>query len=93
MYDMEIQFPMFSTVQYQWWKSILFGFTPSLFLQTIKQRRESGQRMNDLIDMMIDCMKDEATAEDRHHHEDHEEDQYEQDMRLTPHNKDSAGRR
>jgi hypothetical protein len=67
----------------------LFLFTPSLFLQTIKQRRESGQRMNDLIDMMIDCMKDE----DRHHHEDHEEDQYEQDMRLTPHSKDGAGRR
>jgi hypothetical protein len=62
-------------------------------LQTIKQRRESGQRMNDLIDMMIDCMKDEATAEDRHNHEDHEEDQYEQDMRLTPHSKDGAGRR
>jgi hypothetical protein len=49
--------------------------------------------MNDLIDMMIDCMKDEATAEDPHHHEDHEEDQYEQDMRLTPHTKDGAGRR
>ncbi len=59
------------------------------FLQTIKQRRESGQRMNDLIDMMIDCMKDE----DRHNHEDHEEDQYEQDMRLTPHSKDGAARR
>ncbi len=86
---MAIQFPMFSTVHYNGGSRILFWFILSLLFQTIKQRRESGQRMNDLIDMMIDCMKDE----DRHHHEDHEEDQYEQDMRLTPHDKDGAARR
>ena len=57
----------------------------------IKQRRESGQRMNDLIDLMIDCIKDDLVPADHHHGEEHEEDQYEKDMKL--HDKDGAGQR
>merc|ERR1719499_13166 len=49
--------------------------------QTIKMRRQTNERKNDLIDLMLDCMKEEALA-----HEDddmHGDDQYEKDMKLN----------
>ena len=56
-------------------------FFRDIVRQAIRQRRESGQRRNDLIDLMIDAIKEEdkTTANEDN---DHEEDQYEQDMRL-----------
>ncbi len=63
-------------------------FLSELVRQTIRQRRESGQRMNDLIDLMIDCIKEDiatnvSVADD---HPEEAEDQYEQDMKLRPDN-------
>ena len=59
-------------------------FFRDIVRQAIRHRRESGQRRNDLIDLMIDAIKDKEKTmnndNDLHHHE----DQYEQDMRLKP---------
>lgn len=68
-------------------------FFRDIVRQAIRQRRESGQRRNDLIDLMIDAIKEE-NATSGEGEEDHEaEDQYEQDMRLRPHLVGSEGRK
>lgn len=46
---------------------------------TVKHRRETGERRNDLIDLMIDCMKD---ASDLEPNNENVEDQYENDMKF-----------
>lgn len=48
--------------------------------KTIKHRRETGDRPNDLIDMMIDCMKPMSGTEKDSYSESH--DQFEKDMKL-----------
>ena len=48
--------------------------------QAIRHRRGSGERRNDMIDLMIDCMKDPDSAVSKG---DIEEDQYEKDMKLN----------
>ena len=55
-------------------------FFRDIVIQTLNSRRESGERRNDLVDMMLDCMKDQEQAE--HDNED-ETDQYQQDMKLS----------
>jgi cytochrome P450 len=68
-------------------------FLSKLVRQTIKQRRESGQRRNDLIDLMIDCIKEDKTDETRvEDHPEEEEDQYEQDMKLKSDHNAQDGR-
>ncbi len=49
----------------------------------MRHRRETGERRNDLIDLMLDCVKQEkeTTTTTTTHEED--EDQYERDMRLS----------
>ena len=55
-------------------------FFRDVITQSIRMRRESKERKNDLIDLMLDVMKD-----DEHKEEDkvEEEDQYEKDMKLN----------
>ena len=53
-------------------------FFKNVVLQTLQKRRESGIRRNDLIDMMLDCIKEEDVAEE----EEEETEQYHQDMKL-----------
>lgn len=63
-------------------------FFVDMLRDAVKQRRESGERRNDLIDLMIDCMKNTAdTTEDDKGNE--AEDQYEADMKLD-HDKKST---
>jgi len=54
-------------------------FFRDIILKTIHQRKASKERKNDLIDLMLDCIKDETTEVE----EDNDAlDQYEQDMKL-----------
>ena len=53
-------------------------FFKSVVLQNLQKRRESGVRRNDLIDMMLDCIKEEAGGEE----EEEETEQYHRDMKL-----------
>merc|ERR1719422_2331781 len=53
-------------------------FFRDIILQSIKLRRQTGERKNDLIDLMLDAIKEEHETE-----EDGEEDQYERDMKLN----------
>ncbi len=46
--------------------------------QTIRSRKEAGSRRNDLIDLMIDAMKDDVKNEDNE-----EESQYDKDSKLN----------
>jgi hypothetical protein len=48
--------------------------------QTMRHRRETGERCNDLIDLMLDCVKQDKETTTTH---EEEEDQYERDMRLS----------
>ena len=50
--------------------------------QTMRHRRETGERRNDLIDLMLDCVRQEKETRTTTKHEE-EEDQYERDMRLS----------
>ena len=59
-------------------------FFRDIIRQTVKHRRETGERPNDLIDLMIDCMKSTGTAVDKTNTD--AGDQYENDMKLE-HNK------
>ena len=58
-------------------------FFRDVIRQTIQHRRETGERPNDLIDLMIDCMK---TSKDSEENNTDVVDQYENDMKLE-HNK------
>eukprot|EP00088_Acartia_fossae_P003776 TRINITY_DN11613_c0_g1_i3.p1 TRINITY_DN11613_c0_g1~~TRINITY_DN11613_c0_g1_i3.p1 ORF type:complete len:541 (-),score=132.78 TRINITY_DN11613_c0_g1_i3:63-1655(-) len=49
--------------------------------QSIEDRRKTGKRENDLIDLMIDCIKDEAKQDENENCVDQEE-QYEKDMQF-----------
>ena len=53
-------------------------FFKDIVTQTLKQRSESGQRRNDMIDMMLDIMNERDKEE-----VEGETDQYHQDMRLS----------
>jgi len=56
-------------------------FFKDVIMQTIKMRRESKERKNDLIDLMLDAIKeDKAVVEGA---ETEELDQYEKDMKLN----------
>jgi hypothetical protein len=46
----------------------------------MRHRRETGERRNDLIDLMLDCVRQEKETTTSH---DEDEDQYERDMRLS----------
>ena len=49
-------------------------------MKTIKMRRETKERKNDLIDLMLDAIKEEKTVDGN---EAEELDQYEKDMKLN----------
>jgi len=53
--------------------------------QTVENRRKTGHRENDLIDLMIDCiqLEGDATKLDKNENEDSHKDQYEKDMEMT----------
>ena len=53
-------------------------FFRDVILQSIKHRRQTGERKNDLIDLMLDAIKEEHQDQ-----EDGEEEQYEKDMKLN----------
>ena len=50
----------------------------NIIKSTIRQRRETGDRRGDLIDLMIDCMKEDGVDTSDNIHK----DQYEKDMDL-----------
>ena len=52
-------------------------FFRDIVLQNLKHRRESKERRNDLIDLMLDCIKEEGSIE-----EEEDDDQYHQDMKF-----------
>merc|ERR1711874_402960 len=56
-------------------------FFKDVIMQTIKMRRESGERKNDLIDLMLDAIKEDKTVVEGEETE--ELDQYEADMKLN----------
>jgi len=52
-------------------------FYRDIVLQSIKLRKQTNERRNDLIDLMLDAIKDEKQ------HQEEAEDQYEKDMKLS----------
>lgn len=54
-------------------------FFMNIIKSTIRHRRETGDRRGDLIDLMIDCMKEEGVDTSDNIHK----DQYEKDMDLN----------
>jgi len=59
-------------------------FFRDIITQTIRTRRNTKERKNDLVDLMLDCIKEDSTVE----YEEEAGDQYEEDMKLS-HNKKS----
>jgi cytochrome P450 len=55
-------------------------FFRDIVIRTLKARSESGQRRNDMIDMMLDVMKGQERDKEQN---EHEKDQYEQDMSFA----------
>ena len=55
-------------------------FFKDIVLQTLKARKESKDRRNDLIDLILDCIKDENTEDNVNEDDD---DQYHRDMKFT----------
>ena len=53
-------------------------FFRDIILQTIKLRRQTGERRNDLIDLMVDALNDDVEDADEG-----ETDQYEEDMKMN----------
>jgi len=70
---------LFSWLKLNTFKAKETKFFRDVILQTIRTRRETKERKNDLVDLMLDCIKDESPVEEK------EEviDQYENDMKLT----------
>jgi len=58
-------------------------FFRDIIQQTIRTRRETQERKNDLVDLMLDCMKDDTQADAA----EEPADQYEKDMKLTDNKK------
>jgi len=58
-------------------------FFRDIIMQTIRTRKETKERKNDLIDLMLDCIKEDAKEVDM----DEPTDQFEKDMKLTTNNK------
>merc|ERR1712106_1252130 len=58
-------------------------FFRDIIQQTIRTRRETQERKNDLVDLMLDCMKDGTQADTA----EEPADQYEKDMKLTDNKK------
>jgi len=58
-------------------------FFRDIILQTIRARKETKERKNDLIDLMLDCIKEDIKEDVI----EEPTDQYEQDMKLTANNK------
>jgi len=56
-------------------------FFKDILASTIKHRLETGDRHNDLVDLMIDCIKDQESSELPE--ADQTQDQYEQDMEFV----------
>ena len=55
-------------------------FFRDIILQTIRARRNTKERKNDLVDLMLDCMKDDSNVNNG---DDETTDQYEKDMQLS----------
>ena len=55
-------------------------FFKTIILNTLRQRKESKERKNDLIDMMLDAMKSDVTHEDV---EEDDQSQYDKDMKFA----------
>eukprot|EP00092_Neocalanus_flemingeri_P035217 GFUD01038321.1.p1 GENE.GFUD01038321.1~~GFUD01038321.1.p1 ORF type:complete len:542 (+),score=134.82 GFUD01038321.1:26-1627(+) len=51
-----------------------------IILQTIKNRKQTNERKNDLVDLMLDCIKEDTAGNDE---DEEESDQYEKDMKLN----------
>ena len=66
-------------------------FFTDILRRTLQERRRTGQRENDLIDLMIDCIKEENAESDEKHDQnenvDDHHDQYEKDMQFKHHAK------
>ena len=52
------------------------AFFRDIILQTIKERKGSKEKRNDLIDLILDCMKDENANQEKE--EDHDHDPHDQ---------------
>lgn len=57
-------------------------FFRDIVRQAIRERRRTGQRINDLLDLMIDCINKDMICEKKNDSPENQEDQYEQDMKL-----------
>ena len=61
-------------------------FVVDVIMQTIKTRRQTNERKNDMIDLMMDCIKEESKSvenEDQHEVDMKTKDQYEGDMKFV----------
>ena len=58
-------------------------FFRDIIMQTIRTRKETKERKNDLIDLMLDCIKEDSKEVDM----DDPTDQFEKDMKLITNNK------
>jgi len=58
-------------------------FFRDIIQQTIRTRKDGKERKNDLVDLMLECMKDDTPTDA----DEEPTDQYEKDMKLTDHKK------
>ena len=56
-------------------------FFVDVIMQTIKNRKQTKERKNDMIDLMMDCIKEESILDDNPNED--AEDQYENDMKFS----------
>merc|ERR1712106_201077 len=54
-------------------------FFRDIILQAIRTRRQTKERKNDMVDLMLDCIKDDSPVDE----DDEPSDQYEKDMKLS----------
>jgi len=55
-------------------------FFRDIILQAIRTRRQTKERKNDMVDLMLDCIKDDSPVDND---DDEQADQYEKDMKLS----------
>ena len=76
--------PIFSSI-FKWFKIPVLKPVPTSFFinlitQTIHHRIQTGSKRNDIVDLMVDAMKDEGSKESEKNEHDH--DQFEKDQKF-----------
>jgi len=58
-------------------------FFENIINQTIENRKKTKERRNDMVDMMLDAIRKDKSNTEETEHNNHEEEQFEKDSKLT----------